>query len=96
MARSNKQTKRRVPAVEASQRSTRTSTALRDKFESIEHIAEIQHACVFDTITGALTTSQGNIVMRGCAQTLRAAELQARFAIGDKKKSKLLDRLVEG
>jgi len=70
---------------------------MRERFESIEHIAEIHHACVLDTIEGSISSAQGNIVMRGCAQTLRAAELQARFGGGGSEKGQprtLLQKLI--
>jgi len=66
---------------------------MRKRYESIEHIAEITHAGVLDTIEGDISTAQGNIVMRGCAQTLRAAELQARYGSGKTRKG-LFQKLI--
>jgi hypothetical protein len=90
MGRGKSKAEGRVSGNHEKRSSSRTARALRQRFESIEHIAEIHHACVLDTLEGTISTSQGNIVLRGTAQTLRAAELQARHG-GPRR---MLDKLI--
>ena len=94
MATRKPKVEKAVPVNGTKPKSPRSIAALREKFESVEHLAKIHHAVAADTLEGAITTSQGNTVLRATAQTLRGAELQARFAQPNHKRTSFLEKLI--